>query len=235
MPEGFFITGTDTEVGKTVVAGGIARMFRDRGVDVGVMKPVATGAMRRGGRLVSQDAELLMQAAACEDDADQVNPIRFERPLAPTVAAELEGRGLSRADLKPIWTAYAKLARGHDMMVVEGIGGILAPIAHGFSVADLAARIGLRLIVVSRPGLGTINQTVLTVEAARTRELDVAGVVFNGLKAESAGDAERTNPKEIERCAGVRILGTLFWIPNLDPVRPDWDAVAGLCEEHLAL
>ena len=235
MPEGFFVTGTDTEVGKTIVAGGIARMFRDRGVDVGVMKPVASGAVRRGEMLISQDAELLVQAAGCEDEAGLVNPIGFERPLAPTAAAALDGRAFEAADLEPIWRAWDELARRHEMMVVEGIGGILVPIARGFSVADLAARMGLPLIVVSRPGLGTINHTVLTVEAAGCRGLEVAGVVFNGLKAAEAGDAEKTNPGEVERCANVPILGTLPWIPDLSPDRPDWSGVARLCEEHLTL
>ena len=235
MPRGFFVTGTDTEVGKTIVAGGIARMFSGRGISVGVMKPVASGAVRRGDALVARDAELLMAAAGCQSDADLVNPIRFEPPLAPTAAAELEGRILHASDLQPVWAAYAELRRRHEMMVVEGIGGLLVPLARGFSVADLAARLGLPLIIVGRSGLGTINHTALTVEAARTRGLEVAGVVLNGRRPDRVGDAERTNPGEIERCAQVSVLGTLPWMDGLDPEEPDWPEVARVCEEHLAL
>ncbi|MBM4049153.1 MAG: dethiobiotin synthase, partial [Planctomycetes bacterium] len=237
---GIFVTGTDTGVGKTVVAAGIAGAARAAGLDAGVMKPVATGgktevrgqrsevrgqtaggerrkAEGRDGRspkskiqnpksggLVSDDALFLMQAVGCRDAYELVNPICLRQPLAPTVAAELEG---AEIDLGKVWGAFEALRKRHEFLVVEGVGGLLVPLSKGFYVADMAKRMGLPLVIVARPGLGTINHTLLTVEAARRRGLDLLGVVVNGYDERTAGVAERTNPREIERHAGIPVLG----------------------------
>ncbi len=198
MTKGIFITGTDTGVGKTVVAAGLAGALKRRGVEVGVMKPVATGG--RG------DALLLMKAASSPDPMEVVNPIFLEPPLAPSTAAEI-----SRAeiDLSKIWKAYAKLSSQHEFMVVEGIGGLLVPIKGKFLVVDLIKRLGLPIIVVSRPGLGTINHTLLTIECAKRHRIEIRGIVINGPKKKKSGLAEKTNPRIIEELSGISILGTL--------------------------
>jgi len=204
MKHGLFITGTDTGVGKTVVTAALAIVLRRRGLDVGVMKPVATGCVRRREGLVSEDAEFLAQAADAPESLDEIAPIRLAEPLAPTVAAARAGRPL---DLDPMWAAWRRLSMAHEIMLIEGIGGILCPVTPTESVADLARRFGLPVLVVARPTLGTINHTALTVEAARARGLKVAGIVINRYDRDREDVAQLTAPDEIQRVTGATVLG----------------------------
>jgi len=204
MKHGLFITGTDTGVGKTVVTAALAIVLRRRGLDVGVMKPVATGCIRRREGLVSEDAEFLAQAADAPESLDEIAPIRLAESLAPTVAAARAGRPL---DLEPMWAAWRRLSMAHEIMLVEGIGGILCPVTPTESVADLARRFGLPVLVVARATLGTINHTALTVEAARARGLKVAGIVINRYDRDREDVAQLTAPDEIQRVTGATVLG----------------------------
>jgi len=213
MSQGYFITGTDTGVGKTVVAAGIARVLREAGVDVGVMKPVASGCARRREGLVSEDAEFLAKAADAPEPLDDLAPIRLAEPLAPTVAAARAERDL---DLHPMWTVWQRLRRRHAVMLVEGIGGALCPVTPRQNVADLARRFNLPVLVVARPGLGTINHTAMTVEVLRTRRLTVEGVVVNRYNRDTEDVAELTNPDEIQRATGVPVLGLVPDDPATD-------------------
>ncbi len=169
---GVFVTGTDTGVGKTLVACALVRALRSRGLDVGVMKPVETGVGAAG----PLDARALREAAGVADPLELVCPFALALPAAPTVAAADEGRDV---DLEAIERAFATLAARHACMVVEGAGGLLVPVADGASIADLAHTLALPLLVVARASLGTINHTLLTLEAARARGIRVAGVVFS--------------------------------------------------------
>lgn len=202
---GVFVTATDTGVGKTAVGGALARVLSDAGRDVGVMKPVASGCSVRRGELFCEDAEFLRRAARCDEPIDMICPIRLRAPLAPDVAARLEGR---RIDLRPVWRAYASLRRRHECVIVEGAGGLLVPITDRTTMADLAEKIGLPLVVVVRPSLGTINHTMLTVEAARRRGLSMLGLVVNRFP-QRPGLAERTNPEELMRRTGLPVLAIL--------------------------
>ena len=204
MKRGFFITGTDTGVGKTVVAAALAIVLRESGRDVGVFKPVASGCVRRREGLVSEDAEFLAKAAEAPETLEEISPVRFEEPLAPTVAAARAG---VETDLEPMWEAWRRLRDAHEILLVEGIGGILCPVTPAMSVADLAKEFHLPLLVVARSTLGTINHTALTIEAARARGLAVAGVVINRYSHESPDLAEMTSPDEIQRVTGVQVLG----------------------------
>jgi dethiobiotin synthetase len=220
---GLFITGTDTGVGKTIVTAALAMILREAGADVGVMKPVATGCVRRREGLVSEDAELLAKAADVPEPLAEISPIRLAEPLAPTVAA---ARARLTLDLAPMWAAWRRLRSAHDIMLVEGIGGLLCPVTPKESVADLAKVFGLPLLVVARPVLGTINHTALTVEAARARGLRVAGIVINRYHHDSADLAETTNPDEVQRLTGVDVLG-------LVPDDPKTDFRAGVVGEDV--
>jgi len=211
---GLFITGTDTEVGKTVVAGAIAAVLREGGHDVGVMKPVASGCLRRREGLVSEDAEFLAQVADAPEPLPEICPLCFAEPLAPTVAAARAGRAV---DLTPVWDAWARLRKAHEVLLVEGIGGILCPVTETQSVADLARGFGLPVLVVARSGLGTLNHTAMTVEVARARGLEVAGVVVNRYHHDAPDLAEQTNPDEIQRLTGVPVLGLVPDDPATDP------------------
>jgi len=204
MTAGYFITGTDTGVGKTVVTAALALVFRARGTDVGVMKPVATGCVRRREGLVSPDAEFLAKAAEAPEPLEAISPVRFAEPLAPTVAAARAGRDL---DLHAIWTAWHRLRQAHERLLVEGIGGALCPVTPRQTVADLARRFNLPVLVVARPGLGTINHTAMTVEVLRARRLQVAGVIVNRYNRDTEDVAELTGPDEIQRATGAPVLG----------------------------
>jgi dethiobiotin synthetase len=205
---GVFVTGTDTGVGKTVVAGALARLWAAAGLSTGVMKPIATGGVKAPRGYVSLDARFLVAVSGSHDPPELANPICLEAPVAPTAAARAAAVAL---DLGRVAEAFEVLRRRHQVMVVEGIGGLLVPIGGGFFVADLAARMALPLIVVARPGLGTINHTLLTLDVARRRGLAVAAVVINGYRADEAGLAERTNPEEIERAGGVPVGAVAPW------------------------
>jgi len=198
-PVGVFVTGTDTGVGKTVIAGALARIWHDRGLRVGVFKPIATGCDRRMRQgLISPDAEFLAHCADSADNLGTINPVRYRQPLAPAVAAERAHRPI---DYEAIWTAYRWIAAHSDVVVVEGVGGLLVPLDRTTMVADLAGQLGLPLVVVARAGLGTINHTLLTVEAARSRGLEIAAIVFNFYSADRATLAEETNPEVVARYA----------------------------------
>jgi dethiobiotin synthetase len=169
---GLFVTGTDTGVGKTVIACALLRALRARGLDAAGMKPIETGVGEAG----PLDAQALQRAAGGGDPLDEVCPQRFALAAAPAVAAEAEGRAV---DLARVRAAFDGLAARHEAIVAEGAGGLLVPIATGVCMADLARDLGLPLVVVARAALGTINHTRLTLEAAASRGLRVAGVVVS--------------------------------------------------------
>ena len=202
--QGIFITGTDTGVGKTFVGTGLAAALRERGIDVGVMKPVETGCAQRNGILVPGDALKLIKAGRVDDPLDLVNPYRFHDPLAPAIAAS---RHKKRIEIKKIVSAFRILAGKHDYMIVEGAGGIMVPLTADRYYLDLARVLELPVIVVARPGLGTINHTLLTIMALRSRRLRIAGIVINHRSKKRPGLAERTGPPVIERLSGVPIIG----------------------------
>jgi dethiobiotin synthetase len=204
--KGIFITGTDTGVGKTYVGACIAAALRGKGLDVGVMKPAETGCRVRRGELVPADALLLMRSAYVTDPLELVNPFRFRAALAPLAAAAREGK---RVHLRKIIAAYQSLEQQHKFMIVEGAGGILVPLTLGQSYRDLAAILGLPVLIVARPGLGTINHTRLTIEALQKRKIPIAGIVINYGSTGGPGLAERTSPAIIERLSGVPVIGII--------------------------
>ena len=219
--KGFFITGTDTEVGKTLLAGAIARHLRLAGRRVGVFKPAATGCRRTGvgSELVSQDGEFLALCADSPHPLHEIVPERFVAALSPNVAAE---RAHRKVDVEAILAGYTRVASDSDCMVVEGIGGLLCPISDDFWVIHLAKLTGLPLVIVARAGLGSINHTLLTLQAARAEGLEVAGVIINRYQIEPAtaqviergdtphrGDVDLamfTNPRQIAERGNVDVL-----------------------------
>jgi len=198
MKRGVFVTGTDTDVGKTFVAAGLARALARRGLDVGVMKPVATGG--------STDGAFLGSGLEEKDDPRLVTPVLLGPPLAPSVAARVSGVAI---DLDRVWRAWRELRSLHDFMVVEGIGGLLVPIKDRYPVAKMAKRMGLPLVVVARPTLGTINHTLLPVVAARRHGLRIAGLVVCYSRDYPVGRAERSNPAVLESESGIPLLGVV--------------------------
>lgn len=201
-----FVTATDTDVGKTVVASALAALLRRRGRNVGVMKPFASGCSEVDGELVSADGLCLARAAGADDPHELICPIRLKQPLAPMAAAELAGQEL---DLSLVRAAIDRLTASHDCLIVEGIGGIMVPITPHCTVVDFAAELNAPVLIVARAGLGTINHSLLTVDAVRSRGLDVAAVLLNSPVESAGGLAEETNPGVIARLSGVPVLGPL--------------------------
>jgi dethiobiotin synthetase len=203
---GVFVTGTDTGVGKTVVAAALAAALRARGERVATVKPVLTGADEPADPLWPPDDELLGARVAR----------RFGPPVSPHLAAELAGAPIERAELMAVAREAAARA---DIVVIEGVGGILVPLTPGYLVRDYARELGLPLVVAARPGLGTINHTLLTLEAARAVALEVRAVVLTPWP-EQPSVLERSNHAMIERLGAVRVL-TLRRLPH-----PDEDLLA---------
>lgn len=211
---GWFVTGTDTGVGKTVIAGALAMLLREQGRRVGVFKPVATGCrrdMRLG--LVSEDTEFLAHCADAKEDLATINPVRYAGYLAPMTAAEHQSRPI---DWQAIDESWERISGAAEHVVVEGAGGLLVPIDRKQNMADLAKRFALPLVIVARPGLGTINHTLLTIEAAKARKLKTAAVVVNGYRPASATLAEETNPEVIGRLARMKIPIVVPFDPRTD-------------------
>ena len=212
---GVFVTGTDTEVGKTVIAAAICRSLREAGVQVEPFKPAATGCRRSPGGLISEDAELLAAAAESTRTLAQIAPLRYPAALSPNVAARRAGK---KVDIETMLDEYRRLEGACDAVVVEGVGGLMCPISDDFWVIHLAAMTHLPLVIVARPGLGAINHTLLTVHAARAAGIRIAGVVINRYEADPSmteeqaagkGDAVlamHTNPQQIADRAGVPVL-----------------------------
>jgi len=200
---GLLVTGTDTGVGKTVVAGAIAQWFLRRGMVAGVCKPVATGCRHEREQLVSADAEFLASCADSRHPLDIICPQRYAEPLAPSVAARRAGQPL---DWAAIDRSIQLMCIGCQAIIVEGIGGVLTPLDELSTVLHMAHWLQIPAIVVARPGLGTINHTLLTIMALRTAGVPVAGVVINRYPADMPSVAEETNPAEIEKYGKIPVL-----------------------------
>jgi dethiobiotin synthetase len=213
---GLFVTGTDTGVGKTWVAAAVARALRAEGRRVGVLKPVATGVLREDGVTRSEDADILIEAVGGGVPIERVVPLAFEAPLAPPVAARLAGATLPHSQVREATRAALSWWRGQvDVVVVEGVGGLLCPLGEGSTVADLAVDLDYPLVMVARRGLGTLNHTLLTVEAALRRGLRVAGIVLNEVASAETGLAERTNAEELaRRLPGIAVLAEVPFDPS---------------------
>jgi dethiobiotin synthetase len=221
---GVFVAGTDTGVGKSVVCAAICAALGRRGNRVAAFKPAVTGLHEaderpRSGERWPPDHELLARAACAGQAPEEVAPYRFERPVSPHYAAELAGTSIEPSKLL---RAAGDAAARADLLVCEGVGGLMVPLTTGYLVRDLAVDLGLPVVVAARTALGTINHTLLTVEAARAAGLRVAGVVMTPWPEEPSG-IERSNRETVERLAGVNVSA-------LPPTRP-----AGLAEAGAAL
>ncbi|MDX6608320.1 MAG: dethiobiotin synthetase [Solirubrobacterales bacterium] len=218
---GFFVTGTGTEVGKTVVAGVLAWNLRQQGMSVAVFKPVVTGLDDPG----EADHALLRRAAGSGQSDDQIAPYRYGPPASPHLAAAQAGEEIEPERLR---RAAREAATSAERFVCEGVGGLLVPLAcrvcaavrdradSPYLVRDLAADLGLPIVIAAPPGLGTINHTLLTVEAARAGGLSVAAVVLTPWPA-APGVVERSNRETIEGLAEVRVVA----LPQLDLAAPE--------------
>lgn len=230
--KGVFISGTDTGVGKTIVSAVIIRALISRGIKVGAMKPFETGCKRsehrsqstevrnRESDLVPADGMFLRDMAEMYDPLDLIAPVRFEQALAPMVASEVEKKTI---ELETVFDFYNELSKKYDFMLVEGIGGLLVPLSRPplpnpacrtYYVTDLIRDLKLPVIIVTRPELGTINHTLLSVNYALKEGLEVLGVIINSPANPGNTIAERTNPEVLKKLCPVPVIGT---VPYINP------------------
>ncbi|MBE7414400.1 MAG: dethiobiotin synthase [Deltaproteobacteria bacterium] len=228
MKRSFFITGTDTGVGKTEVACMLARAFRASGLKPGVMKPVETGCPERDGRLVPMDALRLKEASGTGAELDIINPYRFAPPLAPLTASGLSGTTI---EFKKIKSCFKELSNTHDIMLVEGAGGLLTPVAQDTYMADLALDLGLPAVIVSANRLGTINHTLMTLKCAVGMGIEVAGIILNNSEPHGDDLSRAHNRAELERLSPAPVLFEApFSSKNKAPFLPEEGLVASLLQ-----
>ena len=210
--QGYFITGTDTGVGKTVVTACLATLFKAQGEDVGVMKPIETGVDPECSSSANSDAKFLMEVTGVQDSLEKVCPYRLKTSASPYQAARIEGKEL---DPTQILENFHALQSKHSMMLVEGIGGLLVPITHRYNVADLALQMGLPLIIVSRLQLGTLNHTLLTINAAQQHGLKVKGVILNPTDEGELDTIAQEQGSLVEEFSDTPVLGTCPFIEDV--------------------
>jgi dethiobiotin synthase len=235
MSGGLFIAGTGTSVGKTLVAAGLLRRLRARGVDAVPMKPVQTGALRRAdGSWLAPDLELALSAAGLTVDAEtraHLSPFCYAPACSPHLAARIEGRPI---ELDRIAASAQWLAQRHGALVVEAAGGVLVPLGEGALMVDLMARLALPVVLVSPSGLGALNHALLSLEALRARGLAVLGVVLCDTAPASAEDRyiREDNGRAIAEIGRTRVLARVPYLG--DPVAwPSVDRWLSGCVEAL--
>ncbi len=210
--QGFFITATGTEMGKTVITAGLAGLLKKMGYRTGVMKPVQSGHELHDP---ASDGMRLKVWSGSQDDIEEIVSYHFLPPVAPGVAA-----GWENAEIRPekILADLDRLRKRHDFVLVEGAGGWVVPLGANWTVGDLAKQIGWPVLIVASPCLGTVNHTALTAIAIRKSGCTPAGVILNSRTEGSDDPSRKENKKWIERFAGVPVWGT---VPRLEEVNPE--------------
>lgn len=209
----YFITGTDTGIGKTAITAGLAGSMRKLGVNVGVMKPIATGIPQKTG-LKSSDASILVEASGTKDSEDLINPVFLPIPTSPYDATKLLSVSV---DMSLISTKFTKLCSMHDVLLVEGIGGMMTPITKNFFVADMIKTMEIETIIVTRATLGTLNHTIMTYKMCKDYNIKVKGLVINNFD-EKGTAAEKNAPITLHEITGLDILGVVPFIKNYEKI-----------------
>ncbi len=213
-----FVTGTDTGVGKTVVTAGLAAVMQSLGYITGVYKPVQSGAVEKNNELIAPDLEFVKSI-----DQNVLTKVsyNFKAPVAPSLAAILDNAKVYKNRLK---IDYESMKDSCDFVITEGAGGLLVPVVDNFMIRDLAKLLDLPVLIVARPDLGTINHTLLTIEAAIARGLEVLGVIISNYPSGTDDIAVKTSPDIIAELTGVKILGILPRVKevyNDEPGKPE--------------
>lgn len=208
------VTGTDTDIGKTVVTAGLAAVMQSLGYKAGVYKPFQSGAEEKNGFLVSPDLAYVKQL---DFYVETLSTYLLKPPTAPYIAAEIDGVKMS---LSSVARDFQALRQNCETVLVEGAGGLLVPVTREETMADVAKLLNIPILIVARPDLGTINHTLLTINEAKTRGLDIAGVVINRYPQGTDDVAIKTAPRLIEEYSDVNILGIVPDIPDFETVKP---------------
>lgn len=207
-----FVTGTGTEVGKTMVSGKLVEMYQNKGFRTGYYKPVATGSVLKNGIFVCQDAHYIKNRYQLEQTVESMCPLTFTLPAAPMVSAEYENKDIR---IGAITDHYKKLCQTYETLVVEGVGGVMVPICENYFVLDLIKELQLSCVVVTRPDLGTLNHTLLTLKALKGFGITVLGLFIS-----------HTNPRELDpgESLALPLLSKLGNVPLLHQFNFDMEA-----------
>ncbi len=209
MLKSLFITGTDTDVGKTYITAGLAVTFRKMGIDVGVMKPFAAGTAQKKG-FKSEDIEILSNAAQVNDPENLVNPQFFTIPASPYTA----WKNLKiKPKINSVLSSFKSLSKIHSMMLVEGMGGIMTPILKNYFVTDLIKDMKIPAILVTRTKVGTVNHTMMTVKMCEKYKIPIKGIIINDFDSDGYKTKELT--RDLTSLTGVPILGSIPFINDL--------------------
>ena len=228
---GLFISATDTGVGKTVVIATLALALKEKGLNVGVMKPIESGVDL--SHIEHSDAERLRILLTPSQAPDAVCLYRFTHPLAPLAAARMTGRSI---DLDLINSTYERFSKQYDLVFVEGVGGLMAPLSPKETVLDLIRALDVPCLLVGRPVLGSVNHTLLTVEAMKTRNVQIAGMLFNHPSRES-----NTETQLLQQQSTIELIKELTHIPVFGPLgfeeksEKDWMEGVRLLHKHSAI
>jgi dethiobiotin synthetase len=214
IPRGIFITATDTGVGKTLVTAALVAHLTQRGIDVGVMKPIETGVSRSAK--AQSDGARLRSAAGSHDPMAEVSPYVFRLPVAPLSAALADG---TTVRIATVVRAFHALRKKHALMIVEGVGGVHVPITSSLDVSDLIYQMKLSAVVVGRSGLGGVNHALLTLNALRHRNIPIVALVLNQLRplgTKTARVQEQSTVNLLRRLAGIPVVGPLPYSPSVN-------------------
>ena len=204
----FFITGTDTDVGKTYITAGLAVSFRKMGIDVGVMKPFAAGNAQKKG-FKSEDIEILSRAAQVNDPEELINPQFFPIPASPYTAWK---NLKTKPKISTILSSFKKLSKLHDVLLVEGMGGVMTPILKNYHVTHLIKDMNIPIIIVTRSRIGTVNHTMMTVKICNEFKIPIKGIIINNFDSDGYKIKELT--RDLKNLLGVSVLGSIPFIED---------------------
>lgn len=208
MLKSLFIAGTDTDVGKTYITAGLAVTLRKTGVDVGVMKPFAAGTAQKKG-YKSEDVEILSRSAMTCDPENLVNPQFFPIPASPYTAWK---KLKTKPKVSTILSSFKKLSKLHDMLLVEGMGGIMTPILKDYYITNLIKEMKIPTVIVTRSKVGTVNHTIMTVKMCEKYKLPLKGIIINNF---DDGYPIQDLTKDLKALTGIPVLGTIPFIKDM--------------------
>lgn len=207
-----FVTGTDTDVGKTWIAAGLARAIKNLGIDVGVMKPFSAGTPQNTG-YKSEDVQILSNAAKVNDPEELVNPLFFTIPASPYTAVKNSSTKI-KVDIDLVLSCFKKLSKMHQMILVEGMGGIMTPVLKNYFITDLIKDLALDALIVTRNRIGSLNHTIMTCMMTKKFGIKVAGIIINGVDPD--GYDYQILKDDVEDIIGYSVIGFMPRLRNFD-------------------
>jgi len=227
--KGIFIIGIDTEIGKTTIAAGLSNLLFRKGIEIGVMKPFATGIKRYSKDFKSLDTKMLKNASGNKDNDNIINPYFYSMPTAPYLAKKIL-KLKENIDIEEILNKYKEIEIRHDFTIVEGIGGLMVPLSKDFSVADLASIINIPIILITSNRIGSINHIIMTSRLAILYKLKIKGIIINNkFKFLETYYKLITNslPRVVEELTQCKVLATIPYIK-----KPTAKKIANILEKY---